>query len=643
MKNIFKTIISIASAAVLLSSCSSSFLEEHPKTKYAPDFFTTQAGIEGGLTSLYTHLRYVFGPGFPLNVQTTGTDEATWAELADNNFKIMDLTGNGAILPSASGGCETFWEFAYINTANGIIENAEKVNLAPALVAEAKFFRAFEYFNMVRMFGGVPLDLGSGELAFNSTPVRESKRNTVPEVYSKCIFPDLIEAVKNLPDQPRSVSAVSKTAARLILAKAYLTFAWWLENPNQVPTYPACEFKDLDGKTSSQYFQLAYDTAIEAIKDPGPFGLVDYFYQTGDGRFDYNKESVLVADHTEESEQYNGSSFSYARNSGQDNSSYWMLCFNYPTMTAISEAGKKVSPLIRTDGQFYGRPWGRMAPTHEALANFTDRDMDSRFDGTFTWILKTNWDSNGSAIDWVEGPNGNHIGVREPFLTFISKDDPTVEYKFRSGNYYVGVSPNYDSYVIEPSGVSRYVYPNLWKLGPYRTKTTGVGEPNGASTRPYVIYKFSDLYLTAAEAAVKGASTQNGYSARELINVLRARAGKWEIKNNEGVPYVADFSKELTEKTPQVITLDYVLDEASRENYAGGTRWFDLTRTQTWEKRAGTYTIVEKTSANQQPKTFTRTITKDLYLRPIPKSQIDALKMDDAAKKAYQNPGYPTE
>ena len=40
-------------------------------------------------------------------------------------------------------------------------------------------------------------------------------------------------------------------------------------------------------------------------------------------------------------------------------------------MTATSNTGTKINPVLRTDNQFLGRPWTRMAPTHEALATFT--------------------------------------------------------------------------------------------------------------------------------------------------------------------------------------------------------------------------------------------------------------------------------
>lgn len=638
MKTTKTTIFAAVCSLALLSSCSW-VLEEHPKTRYTPEFFTTQAGVEGGLTALYASLRYENGNAYTYNFMTTGTDEATFAQSADGNFKVADMSGNGELNSSSyTGG---YWTFTYINTANGIIENAEKVGLDAALVAEARFFRAFKYFNLVRIFGGVPLDLGSGELAFNTTPVRTSVRNTVPEVYTRCIFPDLVTAVSDLPDNPRLTGALTKTAARIVLAQAYLTYAWWLENPEDIPTYPLCDRVDPDGHDAAWYFQRAYDIALEGIENPGPFGLEDYFYKVYLGSNDRNKEQVLYADHTEKSEQYNGSSLTYGGGGGMDNFASWMLQWNYPNMTAEANTGLKINPVLRTDNQFLGRPWTRMAPTQEAIANFDNKTKDSRFDGTFTWIYRTNWTQGGDKSEWVLGPNGNHILMGEPFLIFLLDEEDGVDYSYDAGQIVAGCSPDHDAYVINPSGVSRMAYPGLWKLGPYRTNTTGTGQPNAASTRPYVILKFSELYFLAAEAAVKGATGPK--SARDLINVLRARAGKWEYKNNEAVPYVADFSKDLTDATPQEITVDYILDERMRENFADGYRWFDLARTQTWHKRAASYTIAGAGKDDHNPVTYTRTIEKYHYLRPIPKGQINDMKMDEEAKRQYQNPGYPVD
>ena len=641
MKKIAKIALGIAGIAVLASSCSK-VLDEQPKTIYTPDFFTTQMGVEGGLTALYAQLRYLYGNAYYYNILTTGTDEATYGASADGNFKSADLSGAEALLPN-NANSQNLWgqAFTYINTASGIIENAENVGLDKSMIAEARFFRAFDYFQLVQTFGGVPLDLGAGELAFNNKAIRESVRNTVPEVYTRAIFPDLKTAMNDLPDVPRLTGTLAKNVARLFLAKAYLTYAWWLENPNGIATYPECPRTDPDGHDAKWYFQQAYDLSLLGIENPGPYGLMEHFWEISDGAHDRNKEIMLYADHTENSEQYNGASLTYGSGGGADNFAGWMLNWNYPGMAAKDNNGNSMNPVLRTDQQTCGRPWSRMAPTHEAIATFTDKDKDSRYDGTFVYVFLTNWERGGNKAEYVVGANGAHIGKNEAFLVFLNEEDPSVEYNYDSGISMLGQSPNYDYFVVNPTGSSRLMYPKIWKLGPYRTNTTGTGQPNASHSRPFNIAKFSEFYFIAAEAAVKGATGSK--SARELINVLRARAGKWNYSVNWDKQVNADYSNELTAATPSTITIDYILDERMREYYGDGFRWFDLVRTQTWDKRAGKYTVCGTNKSDHTPVTHTREIEKYHYLRPIPKSQLDNMKMDDAAKEAYQNPGYPTK
>lgn len=641
MKKIAKIALGIAGIAVLASSCSK-VLDEQPKTIYTPDFFTTQMGVEGGLTALYAQLRYLYGNAYYYNILTTGTDEATYGASADGNFKSADLSGAEALLPN-NANSQNLWgqAFTYINTASGIIENAENVGLDKSMIAEARFFRAFDYFQLVQTFGGVPLDLGAGELAFNNKAIRESVRNTVPEVYTRAIFPDLKTAMNDLPDVARLTGTLTKNVARLFLAKAYLTYAWWLENPNGIATYPECPRTDPDGHDAKWYFQQAYDLSLLGIENPGPYGLMEHFWEISDGAHDRNKEIMLYADHTENSEQYNGASLTYGSGGGADNFAGWMLNWNYPGMAAKDNNGNSMNPVLRTDQQTCGRPWSRMAPTHEAIATFTDKDKDSRYDGTFVYVFLTNWERGGNKAEYVMGANGAHIGKNEAFLVFLTEEDPSVEYTYDSGISMLGQSPNYDYFVVNPTGSSRLMYPKIWKLGPYRTNTTGTGQPNASHSRPFNIAKFSEFYFIAAEAAVKGATGSK--SARELINVLRARAGKWNYSVNWDKQVNADYSSELTAATPSTITIDYILDERMREYYGDGFRWFDLVRTQTWDKRAGKYTVCGTNKSDHTPVVHTREIEKYHYLRPIPKGQLDNMKMDDAAKEAYQNPGYPTK
>ena len=594
---------------------------------------------------MYAHLRYIYGQAYYYNSCLTGTDEATYAQSADGNFKDADLSGVGSLTASSSRS-DVLWgtAFSNINTANGVIENGSKVGVSDALLAEAHFFRGMDYFLLVQTFGGVPLDLGAGELKFNISTSRTSVRNTVPEVYTKAVFPDLKTAVTELPDKPRVTGGVTKTVARLYLSKAYLTYGWWLENPNNIPTYPECNRTDPDGHDAAWYYQQAYDIATEAIDNPGPYGLMESFYQVNAGPYDRNKEILLYADHTQEDEYYNGGSLTYGSGGAPDNFAGWMMNWNYTDIQAKDKDGNTISPVIRVAEQAYGRPWTRMAPPHGVFTKtFKDKAKDSRYDGTFTTVYRGNWSTNGKDWPTVIGANGMEVTEGEPLLKFLSEDDPSIQYPDGAGNSNTGagVIAGYSYYVMGPSAISRRVYPGLWKLGPYRTDNgTGAGQPNAGSTRPYNIAKFSELYLIAAEAAVKGATTKPDKSARELVNVLRDRAGKWTFSNAENEEMDEDYGSQLTAETPATIDINFILDERSREFYGEGYRWFDLVRTQKWNEYADSYEICGDNKGDRNIVTYTRTIKPGHYLRPIPQGQLDGMEMSADEKKNYQNPEY---
>lgn len=633
-----------ALALIFATSCSD-ILDEQPRSIYEPTFFQTERGVEGGITSMYAHLRYIYGQAYYYNSCLTGTDEATYAQSADGNFKDADLSGVGSLTASSSRS-DVLWgtAFSNINTANGVIENGSKVGVSDALLAEVHFFRGMDYFLLVQTFGGVPLDLGAGELKFNISTSRTSVRNTVPEVYTKAVFPDLKTAVTELPDKPRVTGGVTKTVARLYLSKAYLTYGWWLENPNNIPTYPECNRTDPDGHDAAWYYQQAYDIATEAIDNPGPYGLMESFYQVNAGPYDRNKEILLYADHTQEDEYYNGGSLTYGSGGAPDNFAGWMMNWNYTDIQAKDKDGNTISPVIRVAEQAYGRPWTRMAPPHGVFTKtFKDKAKDSRYDGTFTTVYRGNWSTNGKDWTTVIGANGMEVTEGEPLLKFLSEDDPSIQYPDGAGNSNTGagVIAGYSYYVMGPSAISRRVYPGLWKLGPYRTDNgTGAGQPNAGSTRPYNIAKFSELYLIAAEAAVKGATTKPDKSARELVNVLRDRAGKWTFSNAENEEMDEDYGSQLTAETPATIDINFILDERSREFYGEGYRWFDLVRTQKWNEYADSYEICGDNKGDRNIVTYTRTIKPGHYLRPIPQGQLDGMEMSADEKKNYQNPEY---
>ncbi len=626
-----------------MTSCSD-VLDEQPRSQFDTTFFNTKTGIEGGLTSLYAHLRYFYGNGYFLNSVETGTDEYTYAQSADGNFKDADLSGVGSMTPSNSI-AGSIWGtlFPNINTASGIIENGAAAGIDDALLAEAYFFRGFDYFLLVQTYGGVPLDLGAGELKFNTSTVRTSVRNTVDEVYNKCIFPDLEKALADLPENPRLTGTVTKNVARLYLAKAYLTYAWWLENPNNIPTYPECS---RDASKAQSYYQKAFAMAKAAIDNPGPYALQPTFYDVNVATNDRNSEVMFYADHDEDEKYGNGGAgYGWGGGGSPENFAYWMETWNYTEMTAKAASGATINPIQREAVQALGRPWTRMAPIADNfMAGGVWEDavkaIDSRYDATFTLRYHTNWQKAGNTEPYVFGANGMQVGPNEVYFSWVPEsEDGNINYTGADGKLGFGEMAGRPDFVVAVNHISRKKYPINWKIGIYRTDNNGGlgSKVNGGSPRPWSIAKFSEFYLLAAEAAVKLGDNASAYN---YVNVLRARAGKQTFNQNDNVAVSVDHSAEMVAATPATITIDYILDERSREFWGEGYRWYDLVRTQKWTERASTYHIADVGYTDKDLKEFKRNIPANYYIRPIPQGQLDGMKMTDEEKTNYQNPAY---
>jgi hypothetical protein len=240
----------------------------------------------------------------------------------------------------------------------------------------------------------------------------------------------------------------------------------------------------------------------------------------------------------------------------------------------------------------------------------------------------------------VFGANGMQVGHNEVYFSWVPEsEDSKINYTGADGKLGFGEMAGRADFVVAVNHISRKKYPINWKIGIYRTDNNGGlgSKVNGGSPRPWNIAKFSELYLIGAEAAVK---LNKQAEAKTLVNVLRARAGKQTFSQNDNVAVSVDHSAEMLAATPDVITIDYILDERSREFWGEGYRWFDLVRTQKWGERATTYRIAGDGYTDKDLKTYTREIPAGYYIRPIPQAQLDGLIMSTEEKANYQNPAY---
>jgi hypothetical protein len=189
------------------------------------------------------------------------------------------------------------------------------------------------------------------------------------------------------------------------------------------------------------------------------------------------------------------------------------------------------------------------------------------------------------------------------------------DYEVPGAPQFFGARP-FKGFIVTPSTQSNTIYPAVKKFDdPFRTVV------NDPSTRPVVIWRFSDVYLLAAEAALKGGGTLQ--NAADLVNVVRKRAA-FRTSYPAGVTQATAEAAMLI--TPAEVTLDFILDERTREFYGEWQRWWDLVRTQSLIRR----------TTEWNPEAATN-IKPFHVLRPIPQDQIDRVT---EGPKFPQNPGY---
>lgn len=128
---------------------------------------------------------------------------------------------------STNGVANNLWSGYYqgigrANQAIGVLQNAQfDAATKNKLIGEARFLRGLFYFNLVRLFGGVPL-LNRVPAASEANNDEFQTRATADAIYAQVIS-DLDFAVANLPDKGQTdVGRATKSAAQALEAKVYL-------------------------------------------------------------------------------------------------------------------------------------------------------------------------------------------------------------------------------------------------------------------------------------------------------------------------------------------------------------------------------------------------------------------------------------
>ena len=221
-------LIAIALLGFSFSSCSD-FLEQNPQTDLSEnDFYKTADDILSAVNGAYSSLQegdiygnwYVFGEIPSDNTRNQLSGSVT----TQNEFDQFYIDTQNSMIAN-------FWKAAYkvinrTNTVLGRIDGIEiNAELANRYKLECKFIRALMYFNLVRVYGDVPLVLKEISISESYDILREPKEN---------VYNQIIADLKEAQDLPVSYSTAedgraTQGAAKALLANVYMTLHKYAE------------------------------------------------------------------------------------------------------------------------------------------------------------------------------------------------------------------------------------------------------------------------------------------------------------------------------------------------------------------------------------------------------------------------------
>ena len=380
--------------ALSMTSCSESFLDVSSKTESnTENFYKTEGDAWRALLGCYDGWRQISSaPGIGFYVASTVMgDECYGATGKGDGFGYQAIDAFDPMKsPSDMQLYGQDWKVYYagVYRCNELMAHEEQINWESEsnhglYMGECRAIRALLYFDMVRLWGNIPLFL---------EPVNENREQADPaEVYA-ATFEDLKFAIANIPADAnlteKEAGRITKYAAEAMLARAYLFYSgYYGKDPG---------FTNAEGETTGVVTKADALAAVEDVIGSGNYGLVDDFknlwpaaslvpipgnvgWNTDASTYagDFNKEVILAQKFTP-TQDYNGN----------NDSNRWLVMMGMRSLNHTP----------------YGKGWGACTVVPQFLEKFPDGDTRraaSAIDLVGEGIAQGN-DFNSSFADWRE-------------------------------------------------------------------------------------------------------------------------------------------------------------------------------------------------------------------------------------------------
>jgi starch-binding outer membrane protein, SusD/RagB family len=530
MKNILLPIFLIA---FLLNSCEK-VLDKQPLDSITDAaVWEDKVLVDSYLLQCYVEMTFYFEKGYNVSyAQTLGVSANrdiihAALEIADEGvLRSVPSSGKSNNI-TISGGKFEWWGYPTIRKLNIFIEKITASNFDDPYkkqrLAEARFLRAFAYFDMVKRYGGIPLITRSQQLNDSDEELYRT-RDKEADVYD-FILSELDAIVGILPNTYNSSNLGRPTKYAVLALKS--RSAMYAASIASWGTYQLDGVVGIPQNKASYYWQASYDASKQIIES-GNFGLYNKFPDDKAKNFrnlflDENNNEVIF------SQIFNGQSGVGSPYDFQE----------VPVKYHVWAWGQYTSVYLQMIESFDNID-GTSGVIDRAKINsgysWTMDEMFGKKDPRFKASVYT----NGSPWTWKTGPISldYHYGILTPDGNIIT-----------SGSY-KGILYAGDAYV---SGT-----PATFGILKYLDETErAVTQERGYTDTDYIIFRLGETYLNYAEAAFELGKESDALSA---VNMIRQRAG---------MPLYSSITRGLIHKERKV--------ELAFE----GNRYFDVRRWRT--------------------------------------------------------------